>query len=59
MNAILEFVINNPETVSILLTALGGSSLAGLITAFTKTRQTLWYKALEVVALNIFKAKDK
>jgi hypothetical protein len=59
LDLILEYIANNPEQIAGLITITGGSVLASIITAITKTRSSLWYKAFEAVALNVFRAKDK
>ena len=57
--AIPNVVMENPEIVSVLLGITGTSWVASLITVFTKTRKSKWYKLVELLAFVWGKAKEE
>ncbi len=58
LELITTFIVNNPEIIMAMLTAAFTSFGASALTIVTKTKVSLAYKVLEVIALNVGKAKD-
>lgn len=53
---ILDFIDSNMGMIAGILATHFGASI---LTVFTKTRNSKWYRLIEILALVIKKAKDK
>lgn len=59
LGSLYDAIMGNPEVVAMILSVTGTSWVASIITVFTKTRKSKWYKIIEILALVWGKAKEK
>lgn len=59
LDTIPALVMANPEIVASLLGITGTSFVASILTVFTKTRKSKWYKLIELLAFVWGRAKEQ